>query len=165
MTRLPSGATLRRMLISVGLALAFGAIPSFGWWYVMERDAPAAQVFDIQIRPGTAAAIAAGESPPTIPDTLNFRSNASLRIVNNDLVAHEIGSQFIESGQERVLPISDFLSSGQGRFVCTFHPGGAINLQVGSGDASPLSAVWATLIFAAPLAAVSFGVTTVLNRI
>ncbi len=160
-----SAATWRRALICLTMALTFAGIVSFGWWYVMERNAPGAQVFDIQVPPGTAAAIAAGKAPPVIPDTLNFRPGASLRIFNQDLVAHQIGSQLIPSGSVRTLPISDFLTTGQGKFVCSFHSGGAISLQIGGGDSSPVTAIWATLIFATPLTLVSFGVTTVLSRI
>ena len=93
-------------------------------------DQPPAQTHTIDIPPGTAERLAAGEDVEIIPDELRFKLRDVLIIVNRDSVTHTIGPFEVEPGQtlERTFGEAAAFNS-----YCSLHPAGSISISISDG--------------------------------
>jgi hypothetical protein len=71
-----------------------------------ENTARAPQSVELVIPAGTAADVAAGEEPPSIPDEMNFVLGDVLVVHNQDEVAHTLGPLFVPPGSTASMPLN-----------------------------------------------------------
>lgn len=108
-----------------GLAAAWAL--SFIWWLLLEpAAAEASETPEFVIPEGTAAAVAAGQPAPFIPNAFQFGRNRELLVRNLDVAEHTVGEWTIPPGGSAVIT-SD---SDSGTLTCTVHPGGTLGYRV-----------------------------------
>ncbi len=81
----------------------------------------------VEVAPGTAARLAAGEEVDLLPRTLEVAVGDRLEITNRDDVVHEVGPYTVAAGQTLR---QTFTSVGVLEGACTLHPSGAITIVV-----------------------------------
>ncbi|MEX2161393.1 MAG: hypothetical protein WD751_05705 [Anaerolineales bacterium] len=82
---------LRFLLILVLSVVAVWLVSEAGLMLQNENTARAPQEVILTIPAGTAARVAAGEDPPSIPDEMTFVVGDTLVVVNNDVETHTLG--------------------------------------------------------------------------
>jgi hypothetical protein len=104
--------------------LAIGGFFSVAWWWLLAPINDAASTVEIDIPPGTAAAIARGETVSLVPDRLTLTRGGSVRVINRDSVDHTIGDLVVPSGGTATIrPKSDATT-----LSCSAHPSGSLGL-------------------------------------
>ena len=93
-------------------------------------DQPPGETYTVDIPPGTAAAIAAGQDVDVIPDELDFTVRDVLIIVNRDAVAHTIGPFEIGPGERAEHSFNEVAAISA---YCSLHPSGSISISIGDG--------------------------------
>jgi hypothetical protein len=83
--------------------------------------------YDYLIPEGTAAAIERGEDPGVMPDGLDVRVGETIRIVNDDVESHEIGTFYVLAGTTLTYR---FTTVGRFEGMCTTTPGATFILNV-----------------------------------
>lgn len=81
----------------------------------------------VEVAPGTAQRLAAGEEVDLLPRTLEVSVGDRLEITNRDEVTHEVGPYTVAAGQTLR---QTFTSVGTLEGACTLHPSGAITIVV-----------------------------------
>ena len=110
---------LRRIGISMLLGLIIGTVVSeVSYLFLQEVNRPPERV-EIVIPEGTAARVARGESPPTIPDEMTFVLGDTLVVNNQDVTDHELGPLWIPPGTSASLQLDQVEEYA---FICTFQP-------------------------------------------
>ena len=115
----------RTLLLYLLGGLLIAAIPVVVARFV---DQPPGETYTIDIPPGTAAAIAAGEEVEVIPDELDFTLRDVLIIVNRDSVAHTIGPFEIGPGEQSEHSFNEVAAISA---YCSLHPSGSISISIG----------------------------------
>ena len=115
----------RTLLLYLLGGLLIAAIPVVVARFV---DQPPGDTYTIDIPPGTADAIAAGDDVQVIPDELDFTLRDVLIIVNRDSVAHTIGPFEIGPGEQSEHSFNEVAAISA---YCSLHPGGAISISIG----------------------------------
>ena len=158
--RLAAACLIGGLLVGAGL--------SFGSWFTLQRvieEAPSD--YELVIPAGTAALVAQGAAPPTIPSSIRIERGGSLVVRNFDGVTHQIGEQAIAPGEARQVPLPVEATAGRdrsGTFVCSFHPGSAIELSLTRAPAATANLI-PTFAIGLPLALVGFVVLRVTSRL
>lgn len=93
-------------------------------------DQPPGETYTIDIPPGTADAIAAGDDVEVVPDELDFTLRDVLIIVNRDSVAHTIGPFQIGPGERSEHSFNEVAAISA---YCSLHPSGSIDISIGDG--------------------------------
>ncbi len=91
-------------------------------------DQPPGDTYTIDIPPGTAAALAAGQDVEVIPDELDLTLRDVLIIVNRDSVAHTIGPFEIGPGEQSEHSFNEVAAISA---YCSLHPSGSISISIG----------------------------------
>ncbi|MCL4529309.1 MAG: hypothetical protein M1282_07840 [Chloroflexi bacterium] len=107
----------KRILIASLLGLLFGIVVSeisFLWLRQYDRSP---QRIELTIPAGTASRIAQGESPPGIPADMGFVLGDTLVVINQDIVAHQLGPLWIPSASTASLRLDQ---EGNLAFQCSF---------------------------------------------
>lgn len=150
-----------RWVLSLSAGILFAGGISLATWLAFSAPGGPDEIA-ITIPAGTAERVAAGAPPPSIPDRLTFAPGDTLVLRNNDGVEHRIGSYNVPAGETLSVPLQT--QAGSDRFACTFHPAGAIGLDVRS-PGSPLSMLLPALLLGTPLGIVIGAVWTILARL
>ena len=92
-----------RALATIGLVAVAGVAPAAcgsggGLEAVPVTTVPGPYTFDYTIPEGTAALIEAGEDPEIMPSSLTAYVGDTIRIVNNDVASHTIGTFYVIAG-------------------------------------------------------------------
>lgn len=106
--------------VAVVLFLSWGL--SLAWWAIFEPIGAEARTTNLVIPFGTAQAVARGEPPPFIPNSLTIGRNGRVRVINEDEVAHRIGAWTIPPGGSAVIEPAE---SGEG-ISCTITASGTM---------------------------------------
>ncbi len=117
----------RTLLLYLLGGLLVAAIP-----VVVSRlvDQPDPVTYTIDIPPGTADRLAAGEDVEIFPADLNFKLRDVLIIVNRDSVAHDIGPYEVDPGERFERTFGDVaVISG----YCSLHSSGSIRISINDG--------------------------------
>ena len=85
------------------------------------------QVIAVEVAPGTADRIAAGEPVELLPRRLEVKVGDRLEIVNRDDITHQVGPYTVSAGQTLR---QEFTSPGTLQGACTLHPSGDITIVV-----------------------------------
>ena len=94
-------------------------------------EQPAGQEHRFDIPRGTADRVLAGEPVEVLPADLSFRLRDRLVVVNHDDRPHQVGPFTVAPGERLDRRFSEALSfSG----YCSLHPGGNLQIEVGSPD-------------------------------
>lgn len=91
-------------------------------------DQPPGETYTIDIPPGTAERLAAGEEVEVIPDELDFTLRDVLIIVNRDSVAHTIGPFEVGPGEQSEHSFNEAAAISA---YCSLHPSGSISISIG----------------------------------
>ena len=91
-------------------------------------DQPPGDTYTIDIPPGTAAAIAAGNDVDVVPDELDLTLRDVLIIVSRDSVAHTIGPFEIGPGEQSEHSFNEVAAISA---YCSLHPSGSISISIG----------------------------------
>lgn len=110
----------------VGGGVVVAWVLSVLWWALLEPVQANASGEELVIPEGTASAVEAGARAPFIPSALELGRDGELVVINNDVVAHRVGSWTVLPG-ERATISSD---SASGQLTCTIHPGGVLDFTV-----------------------------------
>lgn len=111
-----------RLLVAAGTAvvalvvLLLVSLPGLG-----------SETIEVEVAPGTAQRLAAGEEVDLLPRTLEVSVGDRLEIVNRDEVTHEVGPYTVAAGQTLR---QTFTSVGTLEGACTLHPSGSITIVV-----------------------------------
>lgn len=119
---------LRRLAWCFLVALLFVGLINEGTHFFLkeEGDRPP-ETIELVIPAGTAERIAAGEAPPSIPNDLVFTIGDTLKVVNQDEVAHELGALYIPPGASASLAMED---ANKYQLGCSFTPSRFLNFDV-----------------------------------
>lgn len=143
-----------------------GALLSFVWWLSLRGNVEAAPSnYELLIPTGTAALVAQGAKPPSIPSTIRIKDDGSIIIRNRDTVAHTVGNWTILPGEDREVALDSLAPTGpRNSFLCSVHPGGAVGLSF--DKVPPLTAnLVPTFAIGLPLGLAGFGVLLVTTRL
>ena len=89
---------LKRILVSMLLGIILAAITTEVAYQVLKRENREPQRVELIIPAGTAASIAKGETPPSLPEDMTFVVGDSFVVVNQDEIDHQLGPLWIPPG-------------------------------------------------------------------
>lgn len=118
---------LKRILIASVLGLLFGVVVSevsFLWLRQYDR---APQRIELTIPAGTAEKIAQGQAAPGIPTDMGFVLGDTLVVINQDIVAHQLGPLWIPAASTASLRLDQ---AGNLAYQCSFEPTHYFGLDV-----------------------------------
>jgi hypothetical protein len=122
---------LKTIVVKVVIAMLIGLLSGLALneiaYVLLHETSRAPKVIELVIPNGTAARVARGESPPTIPDSMFFVVGDTLVVKNNDSVHHELGPLWIPAGSSASLSLKDAQSYA---FSCSFQPRQTFGLNV-----------------------------------
>lgn len=118
---------IRRILFStvIGLLLGF-AISEVTFSFLKETARPPKNI-ELLIPAGTAAQVARGEQPPSIPAALTFVAGDTLIVRNQDVTDHQLGPLWIPAGASASLQLTAVDSYA---YSCSFQPSRSMGLDV-----------------------------------
>jgi len=118
---------VRRIIYSLLLGILLGvAIAEIPFAFLRET-ARAPKQITLLIPKGTAAEVARGEQPPTIPQSMQFVVGDLLVVKNEDVVDHKLGPLFIPPNSSARLSLDQ---EAQLSYECSFQPGKVLGLNV-----------------------------------
>lgn len=123
----PLRIVLKRILFSMLIGLAIGALINEVTFMFLRETARAPKVNELVIPEGTAERVARGETPPTIPDSMTFVVGDTLLVQNNDTADHELGPLWIPAGSTASLSLDAVQSYA---YACSFQPSKYFGLDV-----------------------------------
>ncbi|MBN1305425.1 MAG: hypothetical protein JXA13_13385 [Anaerolineales bacterium] len=118
---------IRRVLISLVLGIMIGLAISEITFRFVQETARLPQEVRLVILAGTAAKVARGEQPPSIPPDMTFVLGDTLVVVNEDEVDHELGPLWIPPGASARLQLDSVENYA---LSCSFQPNQYLGLDV-----------------------------------
>jgi hypothetical protein len=118
---------LRRIGISLLVSLLFGFLISEVSFQLLKESSRAPDTIELLIPEGTAAQVARGETPPTIPKEMTFVVGDLLLVHNQDTTDHQLGPIWIPANSSASLnldEVNNFI------FDCSFQPSSYLGLDV-----------------------------------
>ena len=154
-------ALLRFILLALSGVVVAAVICTAGWFILTDVPLRSSEAIEFVIPDGTAALVARGSWPPTLPANLTFVAGDTFVMRNNDVVEHNLGPYLLPAkGEVRV--VMDTPRSSP--FLCTVHPRGALDVIV-QGKPHPIIILWATLASGLPLGLTFAAVVTLMSRV
>jgi hypothetical protein len=118
---------VKRILLSGVLGLVLGALISEVPFFFLRETARAPRDVILVIPPGTAAEVARGEKPPSIPENMSFVVGDRLVVKNQDSVEHKLGPLWIPPNSTAQLSLDQQDSFA---YECSFQPSKYFGLDV-----------------------------------
>jgi hypothetical protein len=144
---------IKRILVSMLIGIALGAVVSEVPFLFMQETARPPQEVVLTIPAGTAEQVARGEQPPTIPQDMIFVVGDTLVMKNEDNVDHKLGQLWIPANSTARLALDEEQNL---LFECSFQPGNYFGLDVRQ------SLTWSTRIFGMLYAGLPIGILIIL---
>jgi hypothetical protein len=117
-----------RIAFSLALGLALGLAFYLGaQLFAGGLGAQEPQRIELIVPRGTAARVAEGEAPPSIPTDLEFVVGDTLVVRNEDVVSHQLGPIWVPAGGTGQLTIRQAATYA---YTCSFRREGTIDLRV-----------------------------------
>ena len=123
----PKFFTTKRMLLATVFGLIVGILSSEVPFLFQHATVRPPREIVLTIPAGTAAQVARGQQPPSIPPSMTFVVGDRLTVKNEDSVTHKLGPLFIPANSSVQLALSQAESLA---YECTFQPGKYFGLQV-----------------------------------
>jgi hypothetical protein len=142
---------------TLGGMVVFAGV-GFLWWMLLD---PAPSDTTIVIEAGTAERIARGAEPLEIPDRIDIERGGRLKVENRDVAGHRLGDWLIMPGE--TLTIED--GDARGSLLCSFHPGGALNLASVARGGLLVTMLAPALILGLPIGLFTGGAVTIARRL
>ena len=118
---------MKRILISMLLGIGLGFVLSeLSFIFLHETARPPRDVV-LTIPAGTAAEVARGEQPLSIPQDMIFVVGDTLVVVNKDSVDHKLGQLWIPANSSARLALNEEQNIA---YECSFQPGNTFGLDV-----------------------------------
>jgi hypothetical protein len=118
---------VKRLLVSLVLGLLIGVLVSEVPFLFLRETARAPREIVLTIPAGTAAQVANGEQPPSIPENMSFVVGDRLVVNNEDSVDHKLGPLWIPAKTSAQLALDQEESLA---YECSFQPGNYFGLDV-----------------------------------
>ena len=117
----------KRIILSVLLGFVVAAVTTEISYQVLKRENREPQQIELVIPAGTAQEVANGQTPPGIPDDMNFVVGDTLVVVNQDEVDHQLGPLWIPAGTSASLNLDT-----EENYIldCSFQPGKVLGMDV-----------------------------------
>jgi hypothetical protein len=112
----------------VGILIA-GVMTEATFRYLKSSSDRAPTEIELVIPAGTADAVARGQNPPGIPDTMAFVVGDTLTVRNQDTSAHQLGPLWVPAGSSASLSFDSVQSYA---YQCSFLTGKYLGLDVNS---------------------------------
>lgn len=135
----------RLFLVLVASIAAVWMVSEMGLRMQGESAARAPQAVELVIPEGTAAQVAAGEAPPTIPFELSFVEGDTLVVVNDDIQSHTLGPLYVPAKGSASMRLD---TADHFALACSFSASKFLGLNV--RQATTLSTRLLGISFAAP---------------
>jgi hypothetical protein len=123
----PRNSIIKRLLLSAVLGLLVGVLVSEVPFLFLRETARAPREIVLTIPAGTAAQIARGEQPPSIPENMTFVVGDRLVVKNEDAIDHKLGPLWIPANSSARLLLDQEESLA---YECSFQPGNYFGLDV-----------------------------------
>ena len=143
----------KRILISMFIGLAVGALLSEISFIFLQETARPPQEIVLTIPAGTAERVARGEQPPSIPQEMIFVVGDVLVMKNEDNVDHRLGQLWIPANASARLALDEEQNMA---FECSFQAGNYFGLDVRQ------SLTWGTRIYGIFFAGIPLGILILL---
>jgi|SRR3990172_10180916 len=118
---------IKRVLLSFAVGMLIGLALSEITFLFLGETSRQPKTVAIVIPDGTAALVARGEQPPTLPQDMVFVVGDVLSIQNNDSSDHQLGPLWIPAGASGELSLSQEQNLS---FECSFQPSKYLGLDV-----------------------------------
>lgn len=118
---------IKRIVYSLLLGIFLGVLIAEIPFAFLRETARAPKQITLRIPKGTAAEVARGEQPPTIPQNMLFVVGDILIVRNEDVVDHKLGPLFIPPNSSAQLSLDQ---EEQLSYECSFQPGKVFGLNV-----------------------------------
>lgn len=120
-------STIKRIVIAMLLGILLGAVTMEISYQLLKRENRAAERIELVIPAGTAASVARGDTPPSIPEDMTFVVGDTLVVVNQDEVDHQLGPLWIPAGTSASLNLD---TEQNYAFECSFQPTKVFGIDV-----------------------------------
>jgi len=118
---------VKRIVILMLIGIVLGLVLSELSFVILHETARPPQKIILTIPAGTAAEVARGEQPPSIPTDMVFVVGDTLVMKNEDNVDHKLGQLWIPANSSAQLALTVV---GNVAFECSFQPGNYFGLDV-----------------------------------
>jgi len=119
--------TTKRIAISMLIGIVLGLVISEMSFVFLHFTARPPQDVVLTIPAGTAAEVARGEQPPSIPKDMIFVVGDTLVVENQDNVDHKLGTLWIPANSSARLALNEEQNMA---FECSFQPGNYFGIEV-----------------------------------
>lgn len=120
-------STIKRIVIAMLSGILLGAVTMEIAYQLLKRENREAARIELVIPAGTADSVARGETPPSIPEDMNFVVGDTLVVVNRDGVAHQLGPLWIPPGTSASLNLD---TEQNYIYECSFQPTKVLGIDV-----------------------------------
>ena len=144
----PNNFVIKRILFSIGLGLFIGVLISEVPFLFLRDTARMPREIVLTIPPGTAAEVARGEQPPSLPENMTFVVGDRLVVQNDDSVDHKLGPLWIPANSSAQLSLDQEENLA---YECTFQPDNYFGLDVRE-PLTPSTRIYGIVYVALPMA-------------
>src|ERR1043165_1103594 len=123
----PKNFVLKRILFSSVLGLILGVLVGEVPFFFLQETARAPRDVILVIPLGTAAEVARGKQPPSIPENMSFVVGDRLVVKNDDSVEHKLGPLWIPAHSTAQLALDQEANVS---YECSFQPGKYFGIDV-----------------------------------
>lgn len=118
---------IKRFLISLLIGVVLGFMLSEAAFFFQHETARPPKDIVLTIPAGTAAEVALGQQPPSIPQGMIFVVGDTLVVVNKDNVDHKLGQLWIPADSSSRMPLNE---EGNISYECSFQPTSVFGIDV-----------------------------------
>lgn len=135
-------AFIRRFFIILAISMvAWLILGELAYLLIKDPASRPPTTVELIIPAGTAERVAAGETPPGIPEEMVFVAGDTLLVKNEDSVTHQLDLLFVPAGASASMSLPE---ANDFAFSCSFQPNNYFNLTVRQATTlvTRLSALW-----------------------
>ncbi len=124
---MPLHSIYKRIGISLILGFLLAGITTEVSYQLLKRENREPARIELIIPAGTAQRVAAGETPPAIPEDMTFVIGDTLVVVNQDEVDHQLGPLWVPAGASASMNLD---TEENFALECSFQPSKYFGLEV-----------------------------------
>jgi len=123
----PAAVIAKRIFYSLLIGIAISAVFTEVAFYLFRDTTRPPKTIELTIPAGTAASVARGEQPPSLPDSMDFVVGDVLLVKNQDTVDHKLGPLWIPAGTSAQLKMAQ---EARLAYECSFQTSQYLGLDV-----------------------------------